>query len=359
MVQLRTVHAHNAAIFQSRPIVAVFAGATAGIGEATLRALAAAHGTTGKGLRVYIVGRKREAFQRIVSDCTRLCPAGQFNFVLSPDLSLLTNVDKACAEITKAEQENAKGEQARIDILCMSQGDFNFDGYQETKEGIEWRYSLLYHSRMKFVVNLLPLLRGSDFPAHVISVFGAGKEGDLHLDDLSLRGIKVRGLTNVRSHTVYLHTFFMEYLAAQNPGKLSLVHVYPGLVMTPAFKNPGVPIWFKAIWTVITPVTKLLTTSPAEAGERILFLASPLRFPARGATEQSTATKGGEIEVGVAKGSDGKVGSGAYAVEISGEAVENEKAGYKKYRKEGVGEKLVAYTLKAFEVIKSGKVFTE
>jgi len=130
MVQLPTVHAHNAAIFQSRPIVAVFAGATSGLGEATLRALAAAHGTNGKGLRVYILGRKREAFQRIVSDCSRLCPTGQFIFIQSPDLSLLGNVDKACAEITKAEQENAKGEQARIDLLCMSQGDFNFDGYQ-------------------------------------------------------------------------------------------------------------------------------------------------------------------------------------------------------------------------------------
>lgn len=211
---------------------------------------------------------------------------------------------------------------------------------------------------MKFVVNLLPLLRASEFPAHVISVFGAGKEGELHLDNLSLRETKPHGILATRSHVTYLHTFFMEYLAAQNPGKLSLVHVYPGLVMTQAFQNPGVPVWFKIVWTLFTPITRLLTKPLAEVGDRILFLASPLRFPARQTTEQSAAVAAEDLEVGIAKGSDGKIGSGAYAVDINGEAVENEKA-YEKYREEGVGEKLVAYTLRAFEVIQAGEVFTE
>lgn len=130
MVQLGTVRTHNAAIFQRTPIVAVFVGATSGLGEATLRSLAAAHGGKGKGLRVYFVGRKKEAFDRIVSDCSRLCPAGQFHFIQTTDLALLANVDKACAEITEAEQEKADGSQARVDLLCMSQGDFNFTAYK-------------------------------------------------------------------------------------------------------------------------------------------------------------------------------------------------------------------------------------
>ncbi len=95
---------------------------------------------------------------------------------------------------------------------------------------------------MKFIVNLMPLLQASPRSAHVISVFGAGGEGKLYLDDLSLRDPKHHGLAVTRSHVAYLHTFFMEYLAAPKPGLLSLVHVFPGLVMTPAFKNPGVPI---------------------------------------------------------------------------------------------------------------------
>jgi hypothetical protein len=214
---------------------------------------------------------------------------------------------------------------------------------------------------MKFIVNLMPLLQASQFPAHVISVFAAGKEGDLFLDDLSMRDPKHYSMITARSHVTYMHTFFLEHLAAQNPGKLSLVHVFPGLVMTAAFKNPGVPLWFKAVWTIASPIIRLLTTPISEAGDRILFLASPVRFPARQITGGGPDAKiplatGPKLDVAV--GSDLKVGSGAYAVGISGEAVDNAKA-YERYRQEGVGEKLVAHTLKAFEDIQSGKVFTD
>lgn len=130
MVALDTVRSHNSAVFRSVPIVAVFVGATAGLGETTLRALAAAHSDKGKGLRVYVVGRKKAAFDRIASDCARVCPAGEFHFIQAPDLALLENVDKACEEITQAEQRNAAGHPARVDLLCMSQGDFNFSPRQ-------------------------------------------------------------------------------------------------------------------------------------------------------------------------------------------------------------------------------------
>jgi NAD(P)-dependent dehydrogenase (short-subunit alcohol dehydrogenase family) len=127
MVGLDVARAHTASIFRSRPIVAVFAGATAGLGESTLRALAAAHGDQGKGLRVYVVGRKKASFDKVAADCRRVCPRGQFLFVQANDLALLADVDKACAEITKTEQENAKeGEPARVDLMCLSQGDFTF-----------------------------------------------------------------------------------------------------------------------------------------------------------------------------------------------------------------------------------------
>jgi NAD(P)-dependent dehydrogenase (short-subunit alcohol dehydrogenase family) len=126
MVQLEVVRAANTAFFQSRPFVAAFAGATAGIGEATLRALATAHGVQGKGLRAYVVGRNKEATEKILADCSRLCPAGEFIFVLAKDLSLLEEVDKVCSGITRAEKGIAGKDCARIDLLCMSQGDFNF-----------------------------------------------------------------------------------------------------------------------------------------------------------------------------------------------------------------------------------------
>lgn len=122
MVQLEAVRAANTALFQSRPLVAVFAGATAGIGESTLRALAAAHGAGGKGLRAYIVGRNKVATEKILADCSRACPTGEFIFVQTKDLSLLEEVDKVCSEITKAEKASAGDGRPNIDLLCMSQG---------------------------------------------------------------------------------------------------------------------------------------------------------------------------------------------------------------------------------------------
>jgi len=361
MVQLDIVRSHNAAIFQNQHTVAVFAGATSGLGEATLRSLASSHGKQGKGLRFYVVGRKKASFDRVVADCKRLCPAGQFCFIQATDLALLQDVDKACAEITKQEQENATGEPARVDLLCMSQGDFTFSPHQDTKEGIEFRFSLLYYSRMKFIVNLMPLLQASRRPAHVISVFAAGGEGNLYLDDLSLRDPKHHGMAATRSHVAYLHTFFMEYLATQHPGRLSLVHVFPGLVMTPAFKNPGVPVAMKAVFTLFNPIIRLLTTPLAEAGDRILFLASPDRFPAKQTTEINSKSSVPTVpgpKVDMVTGSDGVMGGGAYSVDIKGNPVKNEQS-YKNYRGQGVGEKLVAHTLKAFEDIKAGKVFQD
>ncbi|KIW52088.1 hypothetical protein PV05_07757 [Exophiala xenobiotica] len=63
-------------------------------------------------------------------------------------------------------------------------------------------------------------------------------------------------------------------------------------------------------------------------------------------------------KVDMITGSDGVLGSGAYAVDIKGNPVRNEQS-YKNYGEQGVGEKLVAYTMKALEDIKAGKVFQD
>lgn len=128
MVSINTVRTANAALVKAQPIVAVFVGATAGIGEASIRALAATHSTQGKGLRAYIVGRNASAAQKITSDCERICPAGQFRFLKAEDLSLLKNVDLVCEELMSAEkkeEENGHGK-ARIDFLVQTQAYLAF-----------------------------------------------------------------------------------------------------------------------------------------------------------------------------------------------------------------------------------------
>lgn len=81
----------------------------------------------------------------------------------------------------------------------------------------------------------------------------------------------------------------------------------------------------------------------------VLFLAGE-RYPARGKRE------GDGGSVGIARGTDGEVGSGAYAVGWDGETVVNEKA-YKVAREEGWGEKVWEHTMSVFGEVEAGRVF--
>lgn len=130
MVSLDVVRSCNAALVKAQPLVAIFVGSTAGIGEYSVRALAATHANSGKGLRLYIVGRNEGAAKAIISDCSKVCPTGQFQFVRANDLALLNDVDRVCAEIIQAEETEAKaaGGTARVDFLSMTQGCLIFDG---------------------------------------------------------------------------------------------------------------------------------------------------------------------------------------------------------------------------------------
>lgn len=125
MVQIDLVRASISNFVRSRPLVAVFVGGTSGIGEFTIQALATTHGSDGKGIRAYIVGRNAAAAEKTIAECRSTCPTGEFIFMKAKDTSLLSDVDRVCAEITELEEKNkADGEVARIDILVMSQHYF-------------------------------------------------------------------------------------------------------------------------------------------------------------------------------------------------------------------------------------------
>ena len=76
MVQLDVVRACGEALVNKQSVTAVFVGGTSGVGEYSLRALAALHGLSGHGLRVYHIGRNLTAANKIIADCKRACPVG-------------------------------------------------------------------------------------------------------------------------------------------------------------------------------------------------------------------------------------------------------------------------------------------
>jgi len=117
MVDLKAIKDSNSKIASTLPpeLVAVFVGATSGIGEYTLRAFAR-HTVRP---RVYFVGRSQKAADRIAKECKALNPEGTFTFIKA-DVGIVKNVDGVCRDIMSKE--------TAINLLCLSQGTLSVTG---------------------------------------------------------------------------------------------------------------------------------------------------------------------------------------------------------------------------------------
>ena len=111
MVSLSDVHLSNSRISTalSPGLVAVFVGATSGIGLYTLKQFA----KHARQPRVYFIGRSQEAGDRIASECKAANPEGEFIFVKA-DVSLIRVVDDVCRDIQSKEKA--------VNLLFLSPG---------------------------------------------------------------------------------------------------------------------------------------------------------------------------------------------------------------------------------------------
>lgn len=149
-----------------------------------------------------------------------------------------------------------------------------------------------------------------------MTVLGGTKEGPLDANDLPGRRLPAQQL---RAHTSSLMTLALESLAFEAPD-ISFVHAFPGFVLTNLGRDVRSPsaALMRALSRVVGPVVAL---PPAEVGERMLFIATSARFPARcGIDVELTA---GVVAAGkgitVARGSDARERSGVYSVSYDGE----------------------------------------
>lgn len=126
MVTLGEVHASNALISSTFPpgLVAVFVGATSGIGEITLKTFA----KYSRQPRVYFVGRSQDAADRIAAECKQLNPQGEFNFIKA-DVSLIRVVDEVC--------ESIKAKEKHINILFLSAGVASMDRSSKISSSVQ------------------------------------------------------------------------------------------------------------------------------------------------------------------------------------------------------------------------------
>jgi short-subunit dehydrogenase len=111
MVSLPEVQSSNSRIASALPpgLVAVFVGATSGIGETTLKQFA----KHARQPRVYFVGRSQEAADRITAECKALNSEGEYIFVKA-DTSLIRTVDDVCRDI--------KAKETSVNLLFLSTG---------------------------------------------------------------------------------------------------------------------------------------------------------------------------------------------------------------------------------------------
>lgn len=100
-------------------LVAVFVGATSGIGEGTLRAFAQHI----QNPTVYIIGRSKPKASSLLSELRETNARGTFIFI-EGDVSKLRECDRVCAEI--------KRQTPSINLLFQSQGYVSYSGREGT-----------------------------------------------------------------------------------------------------------------------------------------------------------------------------------------------------------------------------------
>ncbi|KAH8901658.1 hypothetical protein GQ53DRAFT_815110 [Thozetella sp. PMI_491] len=297
MVAVEEAKKSNSRISAELPdgLVAVFAGGTSGIGEYTLRALV----KYARKPKLYLVGRVQEAANKIISECKVANPEAQLVFFKS-DLSNLENVDRVCNEIKRRE--------TTVNVLFLSQGTLDLE--KTTEDGKPLFMTLSVFSRARFIANLLPQIEKATALRRVVSVFCGSKEGPVDLDHLDGKGL---GTNKIVGHATSMITLYMEKFAQSAP-TVSFVHTFPGPVKSGITREARSLFVRIALGVAIF----LVGLTPEGSGELHLFVATSQKYPsAVGSTTVSGISLRGKL--GVAKGSNGEVGSGMYSIDQAAE----------------------------------------
>ena len=220
----------------------------------------------------------------------------------------------------------------------------------------------MYYSRLRFVDQLLPLLDAattghSSTSAKVISVYAAGMEDakkNLYLDDLALRDPDHYSYMPMRNHVLHMKTMLFKTLAERHPG-VAFIHLYPGLVVTPGFKKNPMPLWFRVVWQIVSPLAKITFLEPDEVGERMMSFITSGRFVGLAWSEHAEVN-GNSITA--AKATTGKIGGGAYAAKYTGEEYSTT-SHYDELRSEGFQTKAWDHLMTAFKEIGNGRKFQQ
>ncbi len=176
-------------------------------------------------------------------------------------------------------------------------------------------YVLPVTSRILFALNLLPALQKATSLKRVVTVFAGGYEGPF--DDKQWAEYAVKRPFKARGHLASMITKANNVMARRAPD-VSFVHNYPGAVKTTFGKDvKGVMAVARWLFIVLSPLFFNYQT-PAECGAFQLYIATSARFPPAAGNAAGVPLSSG---LHIARGTDGKPGSGSYTINFDSENV--------------------------------------
>lgn len=249
-------------------------------------------------------------------------------------------MDIVCAELSRREK--------KINQLFLTAGYLTLRGRNETIEGLDRKMAVNYYARIRFILNLMPLLTVASEAnelSRVITVLAAGSEGDIRLDDLDLQHNFT--LHACLAHCVVLSDFMIEEFAKRHPGT-AFSHSYPGTVKTGIATELSGPVRLavKVLYSVLTP----WILNVKESGERHFFQMTNACYPAANVDTLKTNPRPAlpiPEGISVMRGSDGRLGSGAYLLDWDGKTTGN-RALLDKYRALDFGKTAWDHTMEMF-----------
>ncbi|CVL06778.1 uncharacterized protein FMAN_11874 [Fusarium mangiferae] len=250
--------------------VAVFVGATRGIGLATLKVLI----RTLPNPRFYVIGRSKARCAGELALLSEYNPNATIQFV-EAEASLIKGIDDACEGIMKLEK--------RVDLLFMSPGSLAFGGPHYTEERLDLCFALSFYIRIRLIERLLPMLMQAPHP-RVLSVLAGGHEGPLFTNDGDIGLRKKCNYTAPRAvnQVTTLHSLAFIHFASHYP-KVSWMHVHPGWVATTFLSDLLQSAGAVGVLAgkIVLPIYRLVAMSEEECGRRQAGYALSGRYPSR------------------------------------------------------------------------------
>jgi hypothetical protein len=192
------------------------------------------------------------------------------------------------------------------------------DSRSETAEGLPIFYALPFTSRILFALNLLPAIQKATSLRRAVTVFAGGYEGHFNdrawVDHAMKNPLKAR-----RAHISSMITMANNIMASRAP-EVSFLHNYPSMVKTKFGSDAGglLGVVFKLASTLESILPDRMFLSAPECGARQLYMATSAMFPSATGDAVGVPLPRG---ASVARGTDGKPGSGSYTVNFDAENV--------------------------------------